>query len=797
MHEEVAVLAVLSGLFAVAGFAAVGMCAGKSPLDEGRIKAVAAMLVEKPTTFGRPITDRAAWNRLAEHKSYQGVVRRAEPLLKEPIPELPDDLYLDFSRTGNRTRWQKVNSRRRSRVPYLVLAECLENKGRFVPALEDLIRALCAERTWVMPAHDRSLDNFHGKSIDIDLASSALAWELTTAAYLLGDKLSPETRALIRDNVKRRVLDPYRDMVEGKRKANWWTRTTNNWNAVCLAGVTGAALAQLESREERAFYVVAAEHYSKNFLKGFTSDGYCSEGVGYWNYGFGRYLMLAEIIHQATRGGVDLMAGEKVKAAAVFGARIEIVNSVYPAFADCGVTSRPSPRIMYYVSRRLGLGMKEWDEYDPVSPSGGLFDALMYSFPNSASESKPAAEEATQVSLRSWFDQAGILVCRGAKGTESRFGVAMKGGHNAEHHNHNDVGSYVAVVGGQAVLLDPGSEVYTARTFSKDRYVSTVLNSFGHPVPIVAGQLQQKGRKAHGEVVKTEFTDGRDTFVIDMRSAYTVDGLAKLQRTFVYSREGAGSLTVRDEVAFDAPEAFGTALVTLGRWKRIDDNSLMVYGSEEAVRVDIDTGGAEFEVRSEELKEDVRTPTLPTRIGIDLKQPAAAAAITLTIKPLSHDEAGPLLRNGGFEDGEWAWRIPKKGMGSLSNEQASSGKTSLKIVDTSKKLGSNISSARVPIGGPGPYELRGKVFKVSGSGVGMYVKYLDRDRKLLNRTDHRGWIDSVGTAAGSANEWQAFAFRVTPPEGTAYLQVWIHSTTGAIVTAYLDDLEIVRAEAKQ
>ena len=109
--------------------------------------------------------------------------------------------------------------------------------------------------------------------------------------------------------------------------------------------------------------------------------------------------------------------------------------------------------------------------------------------------------------LRSWFEDAGVLIARPAQDSDAVLGVALKGGHNAEHHNHNDVGSYVVVVKDRAVLLDPGSEVYTARTFSAQRYESKLLNSFGHPVPVVAGQLQQTGREAHAEVLATEFTD--------------------------------------------------------------------------------------------------------------------------------------------------------------------------------------------------------------------------------------------------------------------------------------------------
>ena len=762
--------------------------------SEGRINAVATMLVEQPAGFGRPIGDRAAWEEMASHESYQGIIPRAERMLGEPIPDQPDDLYLDYSRTGNRTRWERVAGRRRGRIRYLVLAECLENEGRFLPAIEETVQALCAESTWTLPAHDVSLANFRGERVDIDLASSALGWNLATADYLLGDRLGADTRQLIRDNVRRRVLDPYRDMVTGERKVNWWMRTTNNWNSVCLAGVTGAALAMVESRAERAFFVVAAEQYVQNFLHGFTADGYCSEGVGYWNYGFGHYVLLAEAISQATRGGVDLLGGDDILAPATYGPRIEIINDLYPAFADCGVGAKPSARVLHFISRRFRLGMREYEDTDMVSAGGSLAQAMMYSFPNSATQVPPADVAAEGPGLRSWFSDAGVLICRPGTDSACRIGVALKGGHNAEHHNHNDVGSFVVVVGQQAVLLDPGSEVYTARTFSAQRYESTVLNSYGHPVPMVAGQLQRTGKQARAEVIRTESTDDADTLVLDVRSAYDVAALTKLQRTFVYSRQGAGSLTVTDEVAFEEPQEFGTALITFGRWKQLGPTSLLVYDTEEAVRVDIQVEGSPFSIQSEELQEDVRSNAPPVRIGIELTRPVTAATVTTVITPV--EPGGPLLRNGAFEEGSWAWRIPKDGMGSLSNDHAASGRTSLRILDSSKTHGSNIHSARVPVEGVRAFELRGKVLPISGDGVGVYVKYLDKDNRLLNETTSElGAIPSLMSLGGSSRQWEPFAVRCQAPEGTAYLRVWIHSYSTAVVEAYLDDLEIVPLDA--
>ena len=520
------------------------------------------------------------------------------------------------------------------------MAECLENNGRFIPAFEEIVRVLCSERTWVMPAHDRNLTNFNGTGIDIDLGSSALAWSLTTADYLLADKLSLKTHRLIRDNLDRRVFEPYQDMVLGKRQKNWWLTGTNNWNAVCLANVTGSALAVIDSPRQRAFFIAAAENYSKHFLEGFTDDGYCSEGLGYWNYGFGYYVMLSEMIYQATNGKVDLLQDNKVKQAAKFGANIEIINDVYPAFADCSINAKPSSRLMYFVSRRFGLALRSWEQIDPVSAGGSLYQSMMYSFPNSASRALLTQGPSQGPGIRSWFEQAGVLISRPGPNSSSRLAVALKGGHNQEHHNHNDVGSFVVVLDDKPMLLDPGGEIYTARTFSSRRYESNVLNSFGHPVPIVAGKLQQTGRNARGRVVSRSFTDSTDTLVLDISSAYDVPQLKKLERKFVYSRIGSGSLCVTDEVTFSRPCDFGTALITFDSCavrhpaeKQSSPSSLIVYDPEKALQVDIKVTGANFKIQPETIQENVSARKQPTRLGINLTRPVTHALVSITITP--------------------------------------------------------------------------------------------------------------------------------------------------------------------
>lgn len=597
-------------------------------MNEKHLAALAAMLPAVPEGIARPLHDRDAWNRFGRSVEAQTWLAGAEARLPEPVSVLTDDLYLEFSRTGNRQVWDKPAHERVARLSLLVTAECIENRGRFLAAAGAVVDALTAERTWVMPAHDRDLRNFRGELIDIDLRSSLLSWLLATTAWLLGDKLGGDRVRTIRGQVERRVLQPYRDMVAGRRAPNWWFSTTNNWNIVCLAGVTGAALAQVESREERAWFVATAENYSRNFLAGFTADGYCSEGLGYWNYGFENFALFAETVRQATRGGVDFLRQPAAAAPAAYAARIGVINGVFPAFSDCTVGSQPQGSLSRHLAHRLGLRVPSACAENEVPSLLKLANAFPLPGEADAAAAPAAAEPAPR---RDWFGEAGVLVGRPAPDSGCRFGVALKGGHNDEHHNHNDVGSYVVVAGGCPVLLDPGKEEYTARTFSANRYAGRLLNSYGHPVPVVAGQLQRTGADARGEVLRTAFTDAADTLELDLTSCYAVPELETLTRTFVYSRAGHGALTVTDRVRFSQPRTFETALVTRGHGDVQPDGSLLVRDGTEAVRVRI-RASAPHAVGMVRIEENA--PVHPERIAVTLAGPVREAEIILDITPV-------------------------------------------------------------------------------------------------------------------------------------------------------------------
>lgn len=150
--------------------------------------------------------------------------------------------------------------------------------------------------------------------------------------------------------------------------------------------------------------------------------------------------------------------------------------------------------------------------------------------------------------------------------------------------------------------------------------------------------------------------------------------------------------------------------------------------------------------------------------------------------------AVPML-NGGFEQGAAGWKIGgTPPLATVSQERAATGRYSLKISDDSDKDGSDVTSGSVPLKGPGYYTLRGKAFPVSGSGLGIYLRLLDRNgRKLSGNEVLRS--APVGPVGG----WGPVTLEIEAPATAAFAQVWIHSYGSARVTAYLDDFQFVKA----
>jgi hypothetical protein len=594
-------------------------------LDPRRIEAISAMLRAEPAGFGQPCSDRAAWESIGARKVLGGVVAQAEGLLQKEFPKWDDAAYLDFSKTGRRPPGEAMLRARHEWLYPLVMAECLENRGRFLDRINMVLDEYAGERTWTLPAHDADLKCFNRQAYQVELASADFANDLAQTLYLLGNGIKPQTRKRVMDALEQRIFAPVRASVT-TGKGNWWLTAKMNWNAVCLRGVTGAALSVLPDRDDRALFAAIGEHYSQYYMQGYGEDGYCTEGAGYWDFGFSNYIMLREQLLQSTGWKIDLFANPKVRNVALFGVRIVLEDGGAPPFGDCHFGAKPDAGIISYCNRVLGLGLKG---FNTPNVRAGVAARCMNIFPNSATQARPAAAQSSDVGLRTYFDKAGVLICRPAPGSACRLGVGIKGGGNTTH-SHDDVGSFAIALGDEQPVGDPGGPSFYERgTFGPKRHTYKLINSFGHPVPLIAGQLQVDATKIHPKILGTHFTDSEDLIRIDLTTAYAVPELKQLVRTMRFNRQGAGSVTIEDRYVFSSPQTFELGLPTHGTFKQVGSDTIAFTSGSQTLRAQIQTPDG-FDLTSEVIQENA--PPF-TRVGIRLKKPVTSGAVTVVFRP--------------------------------------------------------------------------------------------------------------------------------------------------------------------
>lgn len=554
--------------FLVGVFAALACAA----VTSARIDEIAAWLPEKPAADGACIKDRAKWDALAALPEAKARISVAEKFLVEAVPDTPDALYLEFSQNGNRSHYQECLGRRMQGLDRLYLAECLENRGRFIPKIVEYLDAFCAMKSWTLPAHDGPLTCFKG-SPHVDLMCGHIALQLAYCCAWLDDRLPAATQRKVRAEIDRRAFQPHLDHARGVRKVycHWWFHGENNWNSVCNACIVRSALALVEDRRLRAEFVAIAEETVPYALRGYTADGYCSEGMGYWNYGYGHHLQMGLSVRAATGGKLDFFADPKCREIMKYAYGFQVQDGRSPHFADGGGNAGAS---------NLALGRQIWpDLANDAALNCSLFAGDVHYFSLRGFGQEPARTEPTMnvLPLRSWFPDAQVLISRvHHPDLTMHLGIAFKGGHNAELHNHNDIGSYYIMLDGTEMGGDPDGETYTRRTFSKDRYLSKMLNSYGHPVPVVGGALQQSGRHAEGKVLRTVFTDTRDEIAIEYASAYPVKTLKSLVRTMTFDRV-ADRITITDKIICSAPTSFEVPVITYRTWKQNADATTFFF----------------------------------------------------------------------------------------------------------------------------------------------------------------------------------------------------------------------------
>lgn len=129
------------------------------------------------------------WKARVPDANLNKIVQDANKMLSYKFEPISATISLDFVRSGDRLRHSNISFKKREVLTYLILAESIENKGRFTEAILNGIWSICEESYWGVPAHIGGTGLPDVENPIVDLFTAETAGVMAIADYLVGDKL--------------------------------------------------------------------------------------------------------------------------------------------------------------------------------------------------------------------------------------------------------------------------------------------------------------------------------------------------------------------------------------------------------------------------------------------------------------------------------------------------------------------------------------------------------------------------------------------------------------------------------
>ena len=541
--------------------------------------------------------DRAAWESLPDD-ARRTLLASGEAALKTPWDLLPATVFLEFKRTGNRSHFDGARDRRRKKLQQLAVAECVEGKGRFVDEIVNGIWLTCEESFWGSNAHLGSQTSSAGlpdvAQPVVELFGAETAALLAWTGYLLGPQLaavSPLIPERIRLEADHRLLTPA--LTHDFGWMGMKGSAPNNWDPwICSNWLTSVLLLESDARRRQAA-VSRILRCLDNFLNHYADDGGCDEGPGYWSRAGASLFDCLELLRASTGGALDAFHLPLVHQIGLYICRAHIYNELYTNFADAPARVYPDGDLVYRFGARVG---------DQTMMSHGAF-AAFYRDPagipgDSLGRQLPAlfhlaelrkAPRAQALLRDSWLPGIQVMAARVEENSPRGLYLAAQGGHNAESHNHNDVGNFLVYANGRPAIIDVGVETYSAKTFSSHRYDIWTMQSAYHNCPTVDGVMQAAGREFAASDVSYHADDSAAEVRLNIATAYPKEAhIESWKRALRLDREKNQVTLVDDYALAKTAKVITLTLMTPCAVTKDGEGKLSLAAGSDTVRIDYD-----------------------------------------------------------------------------------------------------------------------------------------------------------------------------------------------------------------
>lgn len=493
----------------------------------------------------------------------QNYIKKGESALSFNWPSITAADYLDYSRTGSRERFSLLYNERRQKLMDLVLAECMEIKGRFLEQVANGLWLICEETSWVPPFHivyqkaGAGLADINDSFVDLSSSETGnlIAW----TNYLLGDRLdavSPRLKERMALEIKKRILVPCLERDDywwmwtpGKED---WSHVINNWVPWICSNWLATELLAEDNNELRALSVYKIMQTLDRFINSYPDDGGCDEGPSYFEHAAGSLFESLELMSDASENKVDVFSNPLIQDMGRYIYRAYISGEYFINSGDASAKIKINPDLVLRYGLKIGdenlagLGSlaAKWQAVFEKGINGSMTRQLSFLF----NLKRTMAVQPREPLIKDvWLPDTKLMAARENENSTKGFYVSAMGSHNGKSHNHNDAGNFIIYYDGMPLIADAGLGTYTAKTFSDERYGIWTMQSAYHNLPTINGIMQKEGLEFAARDNKYFSTGNLAVYSVDIAGAYPKEAdIKKWVRTIKLDRKN-GTIEVKED----------------------------------------------------------------------------------------------------------------------------------------------------------------------------------------------------------------------------------------------------------
>lgn len=412
------------------------------------------------------------------------------------------------------------------RLGTLSLAYRLYQDTKYLEAANKAILWVCKFPDWNPPHY-------------LDTAEMATA--VAIAYDWLFHSLPDSTKSLAKECLYDRAISLAINEYETGKSGSWAKRETN-WNVVCNAGMTMAALAVAEDYpDENSIILDNVAHYMPNCLKHFAPDGVCYEGPNYWSYTT-TYLSIylkAVADNDNNRGGIVKMPG--IKETALYQKRTLSPNGRVFNFGNAA-NEKPSTPAFFLFSNIFNIpevaswNIKELSHLIRNSKRTNQMFFLELPWINLTESQRDKKLPKLDIYRNEIND---IIVFNGNRTKKGAIYMIAKGGQPQKAHQQLDCGTFLIESDGICWTEDIGHDSYSLPGFwdytpKGKRWDYFRNTNMAHNTINIDHKNQHSGGKAY--IIKHKTSKSKPFVTLDLTSLYK-DQATNVTRTFTLKND--------------------------------------------------------------------------------------------------------------------------------------------------------------------------------------------------------------------------------------------------------------------